>query len=791
MFKKMMCLLLAVILIMSVSACGTESKNVSQQQSLPTYIETEIGSNSGLIWPVGSRINSKNQLVVFDRGDGTNSGFVTLDQDGKPEGHSKFSFSGNVRAFALDEQDNIYVLTTESKDDNNISQKLTVTSPQGDILKTVELGAFSDTGSNGMKNMGFTDIAVDSDGNIYLADPSKNIQMLDKGGQPVKTLGSQGYESIDIDSVGNVIAGNFIGKRVIEKFDASTGKSIWSIDLAAQNSSGLYMMGSNRIRFSKVDESIYYLTSQDITKYDSSGKPIGTVVDFKTHTILASGYTISDMSIDASGNIYVATTSTPTGEGMKIKSGGNSSPDTSTPAPRGNVAYELYRYSMQNGDSTVQNQKVITVSVPISNRALEIAAGKFQKEHPEYRIDIQTYPSSDYETYVKNLNTQILSGKGPDIISVAGLPYESYISKNILADLSDMMDGDKSFDMSKYYTNIFDALKYNGNLYVLPTDFTFNVLMANQKILDQKSIKIDDSKWTWDDFKSIAEEVTQKDGDNGGGNRAALPSVSSMDLLNLFTGGSYSNYIDADGKNANFTSQGFVDLLNTVKAFGDDSLTDSSVKTDMVSILEAAGREAIVFYPYNITDYNMYGFMKSAFKEQLSLYNIPSAGDSNGGTFTSSSIYAINRNSKYKSESWEFLKTLLSDDIQSQNMQGMMMQSQSGGAASLPKALGGFSVNKVAQQQKAQRAIDASRSGSMKMMMKSGNSDISLSSAPMSQSDIDYINKFISELKTYANADANISSIIQDESKAFFSGDKSAEETAKLIQDRVNTYLGE
>ena len=80
----------------------------------------------------------------------------------------------------------------------------------------------------------------------------------------------------------------------------------------------------------------------------------------------------------------------------------------------------------------------------------------------------------------------------------------------------------------------------------------------------------------------------------------------------------------------------------------------------------------------------------------------------------------------------------------------------------------------------------------MKMMMKSANGgSITLSPAPMTQSDIDYIDKLISGLKTYANADANIYGIIQDETKAFFSGNKSAEDTAKLIQDRVSTYLGE
>lgn len=451
----------------------------------------------------------------------------------------------------------------------------------------------------------------------------------------------------------------------------------------------------------------------------------------------------------------------------------------------------------QSGDNTAQDQKVITVSVPASDRQLELAVSEFQKVHPEYRVDIQAYPSvdntgSDYETYVKNLNTQILSGKGPDIISVAGLPYDKYISKKILADLSNMMAGDKSFDMSKYYTSIFDALKTNGSLYVMPTSFTFNVMMANQAILDEASIKIDDGHWTWKDFKAASEKVTGMDG-AGAGNRAALPGVSSMDMMSLITSGSYRNYIDADNKSASFTSEGFIDLLNTVKAFSDEKLVNSNVQTDMVSVLDAAGRGSIVFYPCSIYDYFMYWFMKSAFNDHLSLYNIPSAGDSGSRTFTTNSLYAINKNSKHTEIAWEFMKVLLSDEVQSQALQeegGQGKPAASGGKEK--EFVGGFPINKTVQQQKAEQVIETSKGMTRKLKLKlNGPGEISLNPAAMTQADIDYINKFISALNTYANSDPSIDNIIQDEAKAFYNGDKSAKETAELIQGRVNTYLGE
>ncbi len=40
---------------------------------------------------------------------------------------------------------------------------------------------------------------------------------------------------------------------------------------------------------------------------------------------------------------------------------------------------------------------------------------------------------------VKNLNTQLLAGKGPDMILLNGMPADAYIEKGILMDLSDFV----------------------------------------------------------------------------------------------------------------------------------------------------------------------------------------------------------------------------------------------------------------------------------------------------------------------------------------------------------------
>jgi multiple sugar transport system substrate-binding protein len=311
-------------------------------------------------------------------------------------------------------------------------------------------------------------------------------------------------------------------------------------------------------------------------------------------------------------------------------------------------------------------------------------------------------------------------------------------------------------------------MKINGNIYSLPINFSFKIFMTNKEILDKSSISIDDSKWTWNDFKEIAQKVTaSKTG------ITALPNVSYSDLLETMTHGNYEKFIDRQNKKSNFDSQEFVDLLNIVKSFGDGKLASKGAKQEMGAVMDAAQRGALVFFPNDINDYMFYGFFKNVFNGNLALLNYPSDGKGGSAEFSADYSYGINNRSEYKDKAWEFLKILLSDDIQSS------------------RELGGFSVNMGSQQKKAQEAMEMTSNGNVKMMIKGGENSKPVSPAQITQTDIDYINKIIGNLKTYSNIDFNIEKIVQDETKAFFSGSKTAEEVAKLIQNRIDTYLGE
>ena len=62
---------------------------------------------------------------------------------------------------------------------------------------------------------------------------------------------------------------------------------------------------------------------------------------------------------------------------------------------------------------------------------------------------------------------------------------------------------------------------------------------------------------------------------------------------------------------------------------------------------------------------------------------------------------------------------------------------------------------------------------------------------PLTQDEIKKFYDYVLSIKTQGCNDSSICDIVSEETSAFFGGQKTAEEVADLIQNRVTTYLNE
>lgn len=117
------------------------------------------------------------------------------------------------------------------------------------------------------------------------------------------------------------------------------------------------------------------------------------------------------------------------------------------------------------------------------------AVTAFQYMHPEisvkYEVGINWEDGSTVNDVLKNLSTEIAAGKGPDILLMDYLPYESYVEKGVLMDLSQALEQTGE----SYFENIMKPFQMGESLYTIPATFSLSLLAGEEsKIEDIDSL---------------------------------------------------------------------------------------------------------------------------------------------------------------------------------------------------------------------------------------------------------------------------------------------------------------
>jgi multiple sugar transport system substrate-binding protein len=140
---------------------------------------------------------------------------------------------------------------------------------------------------------------------------------------------------------------------------------------------------------------------------------------------------------------------------------------------------------------------------------LKAVIEKVNADAEDFEIVSEPQPA-DYYT---KLQTTIAGSTGPDLFWLSQEYVPGYADLGAIMDISDMLEGDDTpaADLSDYFEPILKTAQYDGSTYGLPWISQPVMLYYNPKLFEDAGIDPPTEDWTWDDFKSAAEALTDAD----------------------------------------------------------------------------------------------------------------------------------------------------------------------------------------------------------------------------------------------------------------------------------------
>lgn len=576
----------------------------------------------------------------------------------------------------------------------------------------------------------FSGMAIDGEGNIYLADGNMNrVLVMDPSGTDLCMLDSPGW----IDGLYTLSDGNVYAISYVE------GQTLMQIDLAAQDWGKDISIPDAAWRLypcaAEAEYDFMYNDGSTLMGFDMEAENSSEVLNWIDCDINVDN--LVDLSILEDGRIFcIFNTWTEMGS-----------------------EWESALLTKTDASQVVEKKEIelatIYLDYNLKNEIIE-----FNKTNPEYRITVTEYhqfnTDEDYTAGLTKLTTEIVSGDVPDILVAGELPLAQYAARGLLEDLYTYVDADPEFDRDDFVPSILSAMESDGNLYMVSPSFYIQTLVGHPSVVGTEM------GWTMAEMREVLEASAAAGG-------TFFPYWTKTDALRMFTMMNMVNYIDWATGECSFDSEEFIELLEFANMFPAEIDWENMEDGDYVDEYQliTEGKIPVTsFSLYDVSEYNMY---KALFGGEITFIGYPTS-EGVGTRLQLDSGLAMSSKCENKEGAWEFMRMMLTEEYQENY--GWAMP-----------------TNANMLKKKMDAAMSEESDHSYGIGFGDGN-EITVDGR-LTQEDVDELYALIDSANGTYSYDEAVLNIINEEAAVFFGGQRSAEETAKNIQSRMNIYVNE
>lgn len=408
----------------------------------------------------------------------------------------------------------------------------------------------------------------------------------------------------------------------------------------------------------------------------------------------------------------------------------------------------------------------LTVNADIKKRVIH-----YNRENSQYMVVVKEYESSE------KLNLDIISGHMPDILMAEGLPngdsipLESYMKKGLIADVGALIEEDNELSGQEFMENVFDAYSMDGKLmYVVPS-FTISTMAARSSLVG------DGNGWSMEKMAEVLEGM--------GPNAQLLNGLNRDTFLEKVMRYRGNDFIDRETGKCAFDSQEFIGIMKfayalpeerrfageTEEAYQLQYLRNQTLLLELpVSTFSPNVDERLFFRlnGYLGGDYVFVGFPAAS---------VESTGDGEGAIISGKNLMALSASSENEAGMWDFARYYLTEEYQKSLEIGLPVRKDLFEEWAREETRSSYYMDKNGERVEYD------------LILYQNGEEIVV--PPLDQEQLEELIAYVESITEIPFEDNSVMNIINEEIGAYFAGQKTAEATAKLIQNRVQLYLDE
>lgn len=426
--------------------------------------------------------------------------------------------------------------------------------------------------------------------------------------------------------------------------------------------------------------------------------------------------------------------------------------------------------------SSVTEKQVLTLGT-LGGSNIEEAVIRFNRRHSDVRIEVIDYSAtfsegeSDMDGLIR-LSTEIMTGGMPDLLVLSGLPYEQLAAKGLLEDLYPWIDADPELDRSDFMPNVLRAMEEGGKLCEICCGFEISTLIGASSVVG------DEPGWSFAQVDQALARMPE-------GCSLLGPYCSRDQIFELCVYADLDGYIDWENLSCDFENGDFCQLLAFCARFPAEP--DYYADYDSEFALVASGQQMLMQqYIFGLEEL---GYVDQYFGGRTTFIGFPVRSGS-GSVLVLNDAVGMSARCGNKQAAWDFLREFLLPDYQREQhnlpVRQDVLQEQLEDAMRID-----YLTNEDGQYLLDENGdrIPVVRGG-MSVADDSGGL-FSYEYYGLSEEQAQRFLHLLELTDRAPSAYSKVFSLIRNEAQVYFAGQRSAEETARIIQSKVTLYLSE